>query len=86
MYVERGGRLAWSCDRSIQTSKVPEHMAGEFSWDHPSFSGALEVVARRVIEGRPILVAYLFNIVGPGQVSQVMANSVAPASKRMVAI
>jgi hypothetical protein len=79
MYFERCTRLVAECDRSIQTSMLPEHAVQEYSWDHPGFHGTLEVVVQAIQAQRPALVPYVYAVSGPGAVQQI---DLAPINKQ----
>lgn len=71
IYFERVTPTRWPARAHIQTPCEPLRAAGEFSWDHPGFSGLLEVSVQGVVEGRPILTAVLVYVDGPGSCREV---------------
>lgn len=67
IYFERLTPTSRPAHAYIQTPCDPIRAAGEFSWDHPGFSGLLEVSVQRVVEGRPVLTAVLVQVDAPGR-------------------
>jgi len=67
IYFERVTPTRWLARAHIQTPCDPLLAASEFSWDHPHFSGLLEVTVQGVVAGRPTLTPYLVQVNGSGR-------------------
>lgn len=77
MYEERSSQFVWDCRCSIQTSVRLDWAAHEFSWDHPTFTGTLEVVGEVEADGGILLMASAYAVSGPGHMERI-AGPMAP--------
>lgn len=84
IYFERLTPVGVKADAHIQTSCTPDLAAAEFSWDHPSFRGLVEVSVQVIEAQRPRLIPTLFQVAGPGCCHEVSENYAAMGTKTLL--